>query len=543
MHEPWGVDSQGTFNTSKEAEYPPGMCQALCDVAESIAAQQHLPLGAAQPVLARAHRQARGRLHPQLVSEYARVLKRTLHQLPALSSKQCTKEDISDVPAGSRLIRSEKKGDGSWLCIFGVYRSFHQFVLEAQDLLHPFDTLAQLPDYLIKALFEQLTLSPMQLSKIRLERIQKWRSRAKQLAPQEETLRSKMPEHVRRILLCKRTLLLQEMATEIEWPDREFFTELRDGFRLVGCLRPSGIFRPGVTPSALSEEELMAQSPALKAMILDSISRASPGEHDAELYELTIKEASNKGWLQGPYAPHQIDSMMKAWLPVRRFCVIQKGKLRAIDDFKENLLNNACCVAEKIVLQAIDHVIWSLNVLCHFYRSRGACDFSLSSGQRLVGLVHPDWERVGSDLKVSSIDLKSAYKQLPLSPCEYDKTVVCLKDPGSQETACFIMHTLPFGALASVYHFLRASFLLHALGCHLGVAWGAFFDDFPMASHSAVASSTQASVRALLSLTGFEFAEDKCPPFLSEVEALSGVGCQQVFSRHHNCDEQAKQDR
>ena len=58
VHEPWGVDSQGTFNTSKEAEYPPRMCQALCDVAEAIAAKQHLPLGAAQPVLAKAHRQA-----------------------------------------------------------------------------------------------------------------------------------------------------------------------------------------------------------------------------------------------------------------------------------------------------------------------------------------------------------------------------------------------------------------------------------------------------------------------------------------------------
>ena len=332
-----------------------------------------------------------------------------------------------------------------------------------------------------------------------------------------------MPEHVRRILSCKRTLLLQEMAAEIDWPDRDFFTELMDGFRLVGCLKPSGIFRPGVTPSALSEDELMLQSPSLKAMILDSISRASPGEHDAELFDLTLKEASSKGWLQGPYAPHQLDSMMHTWLPVRRFCVVQKGKLRAIDDFKENLLNNTCCVAEKIVLQAIDHIIWSLNVLCHFYRSRGACDFSLSSGQRLVGLVHPDWERVGAELKVSSIDLKSAYKQLPLSPCEYDKTVVCLKDPASQKVACFIMHTLPFGALASVYHFLRASFLLHALGCHLGVAWGAFFDDFPMASRSAVACSTQATVRALLSLTGLEFAEDKCPPFHSEVEALGVV--------------------
>ena len=149
----------------------------------------------------------------------------------------------------------------------------------------------------------------------------------------------------------------------------------------------------------MNEDELTAQSGSLKALILDSIARAKPGDHDTELFDLTLKEASVKGWLQGPYTPRQVDAMMGAWLPVRRFCVTQKSKLRAIDDFREILLNNTCCVAEKIVLQAIDHVIWSLNVLCHFYRSRGACDFTLSSGQRLVGLVHPDWERVGSGPK------------------------------------------------------------------------------------------------------------------------------------------------
>ena len=52
---------------------------------------------------------------------------------------------------------------------------------------------------------------------------------------------------------------------------------------------------------------------------------------------------------------------------------------------------------------------------------------------------------------------------------------------------------------------------------------GSFFDDFPMVSHSAVTCSTQATVRALLSLTGFEFAEDKCSPFHSEVEAVGVV--------------------
>ena len=58
----------GTFNTSKETEYPPDMCQALCDVAEAIVTEQQLPLGAAQPILAKVHRDTR-----QLVSEYAHI--------------------------------------------------------------------------------------------------------------------------------------------------------------------------------------------------------------------------------------------------------------------------------------------------------------------------------------------------------------------------------------------------------------------------------------------------------------------------------------
>lgn len=174
---------------------------------------------------------------------------------------------------------------------------------------------------------------------------------------------------------------------------------------------------------------------------------------------------------------------------------MQKGRLRPIDDFKENMLNQCCSTSERIVLQALDHLLWSLTVLCHFYRTRGAVDFVLSSGEKLTGKVHPDWSKAGTSLQVATLDLKSAYKQLPLSPTDFDKTVVTLKDPTSQEVHCFIMRSLPFGALASVYHFLRVSLLLHAIGCSLGVCWSAYFHNYPMASHSLVASSTAALVK------------------------------------------------
>ena len=56
-----------------------------------------------------------------------------------------------------------------------------------------------------------------------------------------------------------------------------------------------------------------------------------------ELYDITLREATEKQWLKGPYTFEEITERVgQQWLPVRRFCVEQKGKLRLIDDFCEN---------------------------------------------------------------------------------------------------------------------------------------------------------------------------------------------------------------
>eukprot|EP00439_Symbiodinium_sp_Y106_P010927 s8701_g1.t1 len=149
--------------------------RALCDVFHQFAASLQLP---------RVLQACRGpRLDPaprappaQLISEYLWVQPVILQEPPALDGKQSTRLAISSVPAGSKLLRSEKKGDGSFLCIFGVYRTAVQFLDEARKLWHPYDTMAQMPDYLIRCIFEQLTLSPLQLSKLRIERLKLWKS-------------------------------------------------------------------------------------------------------------------------------------------------------------------------------------------------------------------------------------------------------------------------------------------------------------------------------------------------------------------------------
>ena len=250
-HAAWGANDAGGFATAEEAAYPKAMCQALCDVFELEASRLGYPLGAATALLSRAHKQPRGRLHPQLISEHARVLSRLLPSLPPLTPKRCLQHHTHGVPAGSKLLRSENRGAEGVFCVFGVFRSCENFVAEARRLYHPFDSLAQ-----------------------------------------------QMPPSVRDILSSKRTALLEEMANEIQWPDKSLFSEMRQGFRLVGCLNPSGIFREGGYIASISEEDLMAQSGDIRARLLSRVANDPADENSEELYATTLEEAAAKGWLK-----------------------------------------------------------------------------------------------------------------------------------------------------------------------------------------------------------------------------------------------------
>lgn len=66
----------------------------------------------------------------------------------------------------------------------------------------------------------------------------------------------------------------------------------------------------------------------------------------------------------------------------------------------------------------------------------GEFNFELGDGTQLSGFVHRDWLEAGVDLKVTAMDLKSAYKQLPLmllSPLDSDEAVISLWNEVQQD--------------------------------------------------------------------------------------------------------------
>ena len=186
-------------------------------------------------------------------------------------------------------------------------------------------------------------------------------------------------------------------------------------------------------------------------------------------------------------------------------------------------MNDDFSTTERATLYAMGHFVWSAIFLLRCYRSGGPVSFTLSDGSVLEGCVHPDWISTKTGLKVTAMDLKSAYKQLRLSPLDYNKAVVSLWSPRDNDIACFECRVLPIGASASVHNFLRVSAFLQAAGCALGILWSSYFDDFPMLSHALHVGSTLTCAKTLTTLFRFLYSEEKLLPFDDRAEILGVV--------------------
>ena len=526
QHEPWGYDAlEGTFNTAKEAEYPDGMCQAFAEIVQSIAQQRNIVVhnfmeksSATAPQV-----QKRGRRVPQLVPEFLLTKTVLVRNIPSLDSKKCLLRAYGDIPAGSKLLRTEanKGKDGqAVMCVFGCYRSMEQFVEFSKQLWHPYDELKNLPDAMIKTLFWYLSSSPATVTKERMRTLNKWKQLRAELQPAESKLHDQMSCSVRSVLRNKNILLMKQVAADMQWPDATLFDEMTQGFNITGNFGACGVFKPQVNVPELSVNQLDMNAKFVRPTILGRMKLTKCDEMQDELRQVTMTEKEN-GWLEGPYSVEQISDMFgKDWLPVRRFGIRQKNKTRPIDDFRENTLNRTFGSVERPELRTMDHVLWALVVLAQYLSFHERISFVLSDGTLLEGEVHQDWKRLKPVFKCTCVDLKSAYKQLAVAPEEHRRTVVTLWDESTNQPACYVSKVLPFGASASVRHFLRVSAFLHAAGLYVGLCWAAYFDDFAVLTHECHEKSSLNAALNLFELFGFQYSKDKLSPFSEKTELL-----------------------
>ena len=168
-HEPWGYTPSQGFATALEAQYPDGMCNQLVRFLDEVCSEMGVVVQPAEHKPPRAEKQPRGRSTPQLIPEYEKVVSVLVSEQPCLDAKRCLVSSCKDIPAGSRLLRTEKKGT-NLLCVFGIFHSCERFVKLSQQLWHPFDLAAHMPDHLLRCLFEHVTKSPVEIVRLRIQK-------------------------------------------------------------------------------------------------------------------------------------------------------------------------------------------------------------------------------------------------------------------------------------------------------------------------------------------------------------------------------------
>jgi hypothetical protein len=291
--------------------------------------------------------------------------------------------------------------------------------------------------------------------KRRLEKLKNWRGLADELAGKNQEIFDNMNPGCASVLKGKHLALLERLAVQIDWPDKHIHQDVRDGFKLTGLQHPSGIFAADVKPRSLTEEDLVKQLKFLQPALWGKVQSGPRAEYDQDLWDMTMQELTDKGWLEGPYSRDELDVLFEhQWLPVRRFAVWQRSKWRAIDDFSECGVNSTFAYFEKIDLKALDEVVWMACCFVKFCIFEERFDFTLLSGVRLSGPVDKAWRDIPTEstqLVAKTIDLKAAYKQFPIFPGHRKFSILVLKRPRDGVAMGFVSKTLPFGSVASAF--------------------------------------------------------------------------------------------
>ena len=206
----------------------------------------------------------RGRKVPSLVPEFVCISVVQLDTLPPADTKRCLISEIGSIPKGSKFLSHvliRKGGDidhgTRFECSFGIYRSKSDFLAKAVQLVHPFDDLCPLKDDCIRMVFTLVTKGPLWVVNKRIEVLKSWTAKAKLLLADDRRLKSHLEAGVASVLASRKLLLLQFLADQVGWPDKEIVTLMQSGFDLVGNAPPSGVFDGELKPAEITTEKLV----------------------------------------------------------------------------------------------------------------------------------------------------------------------------------------------------------------------------------------------------------------------------------------------
>ena len=378
-----------------------------------------------------------------------------------------------------------------------IAQLFHsqRAVADAAHLAAPADPL---PPHLMSASDRLSLLSDSDVDAFRASQLARLRAAASRLRPLTAAWRRSSPASVSAVLdaaspVGVHVALVQWLCTVSGVRDGPSLVHhLRVGFPLVGTvpvdpLAPSRLVRRARSDPA----SVLSQAPRLSAQLADRArlfaARPEFGDGDsAAIWQATLDEVA-LGRISTPIPWAQADQT----LPVcRRFGVRQltssgREKLRVIDDFAENGVNDAVTISARIRMD------------------------SLVALQALARRSYTS--RPHEPLVLLKADFKSAYRHVPVAADQLSfARILVVRPDGALHVAQ--QWAMPFGAIGAVYAWDRlASAVTQCLAAFLLVPMLRYVDDLFAVMPASLAGSAYAALHECVALLGLVLDPEKSP--------------------------------
>ncbi|CAE7225469.1 unnamed protein product [Symbiodinium sp. CCMP2592] len=326
-----------------------------------------------------------------------------------------------------------------------------------------------------------------------LHEVRRWTELRSDLSESQEVCKKEWPIHVAQVLDEKPTLLMDELLTQHDFPDRHLVKHMTQGFRLTGWVCRSGLFPFDPKPPASTLKSQLSMAKSRNTATLTKLSKQAPDEVSRRAWAETLEEV-DKGWIEEDENPD-----LSTVLVAKRFGLLQGPKVRVIDDCRACAYNLLAGIPEKYRLQSVEYIAAFL----------------------LRAMLDP--RSKGVSISGKTLDLTAAYKQYATHPFDRDLLRIGVKDTSSGHVRTFKVNSLPFGATGSVSSFLRCAAAIWFLGSHaLGIPWTNYFDDFPIFSKDSDCDLVEEVATSFLDLLHVYFARagKKATVFTKAFKAL-----------------------
>ena len=463
---------------------------------------QHISLSRAAALMV--GKQPKGKRLKPLVAEFRNLvtLQGDPHVLPLGKLASQWEGCNHKLPAGTKCVRSVPTSGGGSQDLsaasnvsvdrtYGIPWSPSEFRSEAFKQGHPKRLECGVPDPLKVVVDKIVSTSYADIAKDRTQAMRKWLLRAcemKDLVPPFPT-----PDHCRAVLKNKSMPLFAEMLEAANYPDKDLVKTMCSGFDLLGQIPASGVLPEKHTDALLTIDEVRGLTPEVRSAILQQRDDGKDLEILTAVHKLTLEER-DRGWLRGPLKPSEIPSDS---VVTRRFGIKQsstdadKGKvtkIRPIDDYTQSLANLTCGSSETISPHGVDVICAGVS-----YRIRRGRQLGLR--ERLVS---------------RAIDLRKAYKNLPLSTAALRDSYLAVLNPATSQYEFFQALVLPFGARPAVQGFYRvASAIWYLALVFFDLHWTQFYDDYFLVAGEAEGPHVNLIQESFYALLGWETASEK----------------------------------